>query len=143
MNHTPSDLFEVKKLVQDLFEARKVAESIQETLKEQNNKMSAIKQRLTEALTTAGIESFAVPGTGKIAISNIYNWPLPKDEKKAEYYSYIYENGLQDMLTMNQATHNAFLKGKLAEAQAEGRLSLDIPGVGEPTLFQTVKMWKD
>lgn len=137
-----SELNKVKELVTKMFLYRKKIEMVEETLKELNGDLTKIKEEIKECLTAADLDQFDVPEVGKVYIKNIYNWKLPQGEARQAFFDYLKQNNQEDMLTVNHNTFNSFCKKKLEEAQERGEISLDIPGVEEPTLFQTVSMRK-
>lgn len=137
-----SELSKLRELVVKMFEQRKLVEEQEEKLKEMNIELTKIKSQITESLTLAELDQFDVPDVGKVFIKNVYNFKLPQGESRQAFFDYLKKTGQEDMLTVNHNTFNSFCKKKLEEAHERGELSVDVPGVEDPTLYQTVTMRK-
>ncbi len=82
---------------------------------------------------------------GMLILAEKKSWPLPKLEQRTEFFEYLKKEGLfEDMVTVNSNTYNSFLKEQFALAEKEGRSAeFKIPGVGEPSIFHTLRFKGD
>ena len=131
----------LKDLIAELKTLQEQADDIEATLKEKNKEISAVRGKIVSTLSEDGLDSFETPDA-KVFVKNVYSYKLPQGDDRVAFFNYLKANGQEDMLTVNSQTYNSFCKKKLEEALANGKTSVDIPGVGEPSLFQQLNMRK-
>ena len=124
---------ELDAMVKKMFEMRAEAERLESEASEINKQVEGIKLKVMNILEATGRLNHETPGAGKVYTQTKYQVSFPKDEESANRFrTYLMENGMDSMLTMNHQTLNAFFKSKLEEAGEGADPSQVLPGVGAP-----------
>ena len=136
------NLSEFDALCRDIFDKRKEIEAMEEETKKHVAELEKLKTKAMLILKDARKEKFFVEGKGTVYIQDRYTVSMPKEpEKREEFFRYLKENGIfESLATVNHQTLNAYWK---QEWEAAGKNpDFTLPGVGCPTLFQTLAMKK-
>jgi hypothetical protein len=124
---------ELDAIVKDMFAKRDEAERLESEASELNKQVEALKAKVMSILEATGRMNHETPGAGKVYTQTKYQVSFPKEQEQADLFrSYLIENGMDSMLTMNHMTLNAFFKSKLEEAGENADPSRVLPGIGAP-----------
>lgn len=136
---------ELNELCAKAFEQREKVEEMKKALKEQDEVLDKIHAKLIEYLNEVGHASWK---TEHGTITRVERWSVtvPKTlEEKALFFAYLKEREMFDeMVTVNSKTLQSFYREEQEEAVRSGKVLLEtdfkIPGIGEPTMVQTISM---
>lgn len=114
------------------------AEQMKKDLTAQNVKVQRLLSTAAGYMKELGLDNFKGPD-GLVYVRRVWSWKLPEDgEPFKAFRSWLAERGIEDeYLTVHSGKFNTLVKEEKEAAEKEGRL-LSIPGVGDPTLFETV-----
>lgn len=136
------NLVEFDALCKQIFDQRVVVEKVEAELKEEQAALEILKTKALKILKDAGKEKYLVEGHGTVHIHNRYTVSVPKEPaSRKKFFDYLREKGIfEDLITVNHQALNSFWK---EERDASGNdPDFQIPGIGDPTLFQTVALRK-
>lgn len=133
------DLVETKRQL-----AAKKAE-LNDQLKELNGVITDLDLKIIAYLKEADLKSFSVPGIGSVTKKDNFSFKTPKTlEEKEALFNYIKdkygEDVLKSKLSINSVHLNAWAKEELENHQDDPLFS--IPGLGEPTHYETLSFTK-
>lgn len=136
------NLTEFDGLCRAIFAQRSVVEAKELELKKETERLEELKTKALKILKDAGKEKFLVEGQGTLYIHNRYTVSTPKDpEERKKFFGYLRAKGVfEDLITVNHQTLNSFWKEEREASNNDPDFT--IPGIGEPTLFQTVALRK-
>lgn len=144
MEATKVTVEELDGLVQKMVEARKVCDEKQALLTEANKALAEIEQTFTKCLKELGRHNYKTP-IGTVSLIEKWNYKMPADASdKKRFFEFLKEKGVFDhYATVNYQSLNSFCRQEREIAEQEGRaLEFTIPGVGEPTLYETITFRK-
>ena len=136
------ELSDLQKLCVEMVELRKAKDDLAEQTKTVNKKLAGMMGQAVEHLEEHGLRRFDF-GAGKISVTEkrsvkvldkfkLFDWLRSKD---------IFES----IVSVNSQTINKIYKDEFEAAQENGDidfLSQGIPGLSEPTTFQTIRFLK-
>lgn len=105
---------------------------------------SELSEQIIAHLTAHKKDKYDTP-VGSFGISRRFTYKTPKTpEEREAFFGYLKSQGtFDDLITVNSQTLNAYAKRELETAQEEGRSDFEIPGLGEPTLFERITIRKN
>ncbi len=118
----------IARLREQIAEQKKYLETL-------NAEMEKYESYVQNALEQHNLTKFS-GAEGTVYIQNRHSVTFPKDPEKAEIFrSWLMEQGMEGMLTMNHQSLNAFLKPMFQEAEESGRMLSEVlpPGIDAPT----------
>jgi hypothetical protein len=132
------NLKEMDALIRQMNEEWDAYEKAKAYASELKAKYDLTEMDVVRALESAGKTKYQVEGLGTAYISNRFTYKVPKDvEAKTKLFSWIEKNHgsqvLQGLITINHQTLNSFTK-----VEIEKNPTIDIPGLGQPTLDKTL-----
>lgn len=134
---------ELDAIVKDMFAKRKQAEELEDQASELNKEVEALKFKVMDILEATGRLNHETPGAGKVYTTTKYQVSYPKDPvESAKFRQYLFDHGMESMLTVNHNSLNAFYKSKLEEAGEGADPSAVLPGIGNPEARITLSMKK-
>lgn len=113
-------------------------------LKEENKKLEKLEMKVLSYLKDMNRTNYP-SAYGTVGIMRRTSVTTPKTpEDKAALFEYLRAKGLyESMVGVNSQTLNSFYRQELEIAEAEGRVAdFRIPGLGEPTISETVTFRK-
>ena len=120
-------------------------DALGEEVKAKNIEKQKLKGQLTSMLLELNEKNFTCE-YGTITKVTDYSVRLPQGEAKQKFFDFLEEQGVfKEMATINYNTINAYYKEKWELAKREdpvGALNFSLPGIGECTAFETIKMTK-
>lgn len=131
----------IKEMIEEMKEIEAKADVVEAELTEYKKQIHALRGKISAALEEDGLDSFETPDT-KVFLKEVYSWKLPQGDEKVKFFEYLKANGQEDMLTVNSQTFNSFCRQQLEGALQNGQTSIDIPGVGDFTLFKQLNVRK-
>lgn len=136
-------IHELDAMVKQCFELRVEYEDLKDQASKKHDELEALQAKVQSVLEATGRLHHDSPGAGRISIVTKYQVSFPKEEEAARAFrSYLMDNGMETMLTMNHQTLNGFFKSKLEEAGDGADPSKVLPGIGSPEARVTVSMRK-
>ena len=129
-------------LVKSLIDLEDRKEHHEKEIKKYNEDIRSIKEKILEYLRVTEQDSLDITGVGKIFVKNIYSWKMPQGEDRERFINYLKEKKREDLLSVNHNTLNSYLKKELELAHENQELDINIPGIGEKTLYQSVSYRK-
>ena len=126
-------------LLSDIKQLKETIGSTKTILSGLNADLNDLQNKAMGHLKELGQKSFKSP-YGTIGITNIWSWKLPGSQEDFKAFKeWLHEKGIADQyLTVHSAKYNSLINEEKEIADKEGRI-LMIPGVPQPTLFETVK----
>lgn len=139
-----TSIAEMDQIGQDLAALEAVKDEAKKVLEDATKKVEAQKKKLLAYLKHFNREKFEVPGVGTFYIRSQFSVKTPKSpESREAFFSYLKNKGaFDDLITVNHATLNAFYNAELEAARESGVEDFKIPGLDDPTLYETVNMRK-
>lgn len=137
-------LQQMDELGQHLAALMRVKEEAQAVLDDASGKVEEQKKKLLAYLKHFNREKFEIPGVGTFYVRQQFSVKTPKSpEDRDAFFNYLKAKGaFDDMITVNHATLNAYYNAELDAAQQTGIENFKIPGLGDPTLYETINMRK-
>ena len=134
-------LSQFEKLCVDLSDTRRKIDDIK-------NEKSALEQDYKELSEQIIVHLAALnkdkhhTAFGTISVSKRLTYKVPKSpEDREAFFDYLKAKGIfEDLITVNSQTLNGFAKQELESAQLEGATEFNIPGLGDPTLYESIKL---
>lgn len=133
---------ELEDLCARAFAKKQEIEAQEEVVSKLKAEMEEMKAKLTQHLNDFDKTSYE-SAFGKIYTSQIMTVPIPKTpESKKEFFEYLKDKGLDNMITVNSQTLNSWYRTEYKLAQEEGNINFKIPGLEEPFVKQTISFRK-
>jgi len=131
----------------ELCKKERELEAKKKELKEQlalvNADQGKLQKEIILIMDTNELENHRIKDVGLFYIKNNFSVPVPKGDAKHEFFNWLKERGMfEDMATINSNTLKAFYKEELAKAIEEGNLNFSIPGLSEPSNYQSIAFRK-
>ncbi len=113
-------------------------EKMQKELSEENKKAAILEGKIAQALKETGRDKYQTP-KGTFYFRRAWRFNLPeKGEPKKLFIQWLRDKGIADeYLTVNSNSYNSLLNQEREAAIRDGRF-LDVPGVPEPKLYETI-----
>ncbi len=134
-----------EQLCTDAFDQRAVIDKLEDGLKIEKAKLTKMEMQITTYLQEMKWKNHRT-SKGLLILAEKKSWSLPKtDADKAQFFDFLRKQGIFDaMATVHSSTFNAFLKEQFELAEKEGRSAdFKVPGVGEPSVFHTLRFKGD
>lgn len=81
--------------------------------------------------------------SGLFSVTQRTSVRLPQGDEKEKFFTYLKEKGIfEDMVHMNSQTLNSFYKAEMESHLADGDVTWEMPGVGEPIVSLIPSMRK-
>lgn len=138
-------LQEFEAICKEVFDRRTALDEAREVLKLQDEELSKLERKVLSYLTHFKKDKHHVTGLGTIGIINRKSVKVPQDAtEKQAFFKWLQEKGIfWDYTTVNSQKLNSLYKAEYEIAGEEGRLAdFKIPGVGAPTVFQSISVRK-
>lgn len=137
------DIADLNSLVAELFRLRAMKSELTEKEKELNGQIKELSVRLIAILKENNMKSHKAPDGG-IGIKRVYSVKVPSnDDEKQKLFDWLTE---KNMFLKYASVHSRSLQklynDELDEAVRRGELDFSIPGVGQPTMFETINVTK-
>jgi uncharacterized protein (DUF885 family) len=134
---------ELDAMVKKCFELRAEYEALKQQASDKHSEYETMQYKVQNILEATGRLNHNTPGAGTISMVTKYQVSFPKDEESARRFrQYLVIHGMENMLTMNHQTLNAFYKSKLEELGEGADPARVLPGVGAPEQRVTISMRK-
>lgn len=148
-DETPKELSavtvaEFEALCASLYEQREACDKAKDALEVENSKKSALEMKVKQYLDSMERKNYKSK-LGTISIVKEVSYALPKtDEDRTAFFNYLKEKEVFDeLISVNHKTYNSYIKEQREMAETEGRvLDFKIPGVGEPSVFEKIRVLK-
>lgn len=139
-----TSIAEMDQIGADLAALMKVKDEAMAVVDEATKKVEAQKKKLLAYLKHFNREKFEVPGLGTFYIRSQFSVKTPKSpEAREAFFNYLKQKGaFDDMITVNHQTLNAYYNAELDAAQQAGVENFKIPGLDDPSLYETITMRK-
>jgi len=137
------DLSVLSSLHQNILEMREQKTSIEKQAKEVGAKIDEAEAKLLQHLRDAGMKSIKT-NLGLVSINSKFSIRLPQGADEWEkFYGYLKEKGHYDgMITVSSQRLNAYYREELEQAKVRGDIDFAIPGLGEPSIHETLSFRK-
>lgn len=135
---------ELEKLCAKVAEQRAVCDAKADELKAQNKILEELEQAVVAFLKHSNRSNYGSK-VGTLSLRQMRSWSLPKTpEDRTAFFNHLKKQGMyQNMITVNSATLNSYLRAEFENAQKDGRSSdFAVPGIGEPSVRETLAMIK-
>jgi len=136
---------EMNELAKSIREQEEKYEAAKKEATAQFNALEKLENLMGKALLDLGQDKFQTP-YGTMVLTKRTSFKVPKlEEDRAIFFEKLKEMGVyEDMITVNSATMNGFLKDeyKAAEARGEDMVVYRFPGVEPPTVSVTASLRK-
>lgn len=135
---------EFDQFLKDVFSQREKINLIQADLKEEQAKLDKMNSKVLAILKDLKRDSYKSP-LGSVSIQRRSSVVMPKDpDSRSKFFDYLKETNQYDtLITVNSQTLNAWYKQEKEAAELEKRsLDFNIPGLGQPSTFETVRLTK-
>ncbi len=137
LSETTLQEFEV--LCRAAFEQNEKISEMEDILKEEEKKLTAIKNKIHAILQQHGKDNYK-SSYGTVYLSNIFQVTQPKtEEEKEQLFQYLKGRGLGSMLSVNSKTLQSFCKQEFEACQVNGH-EFNIPGVKDPVIVKRLNM---
>lgn len=134
---------ELDGLCEQIFLVNAKCDAIETELELKKKELQALQYKMQQYLEASGKKKWdGSLGTVELYVRSSVKTPKTKEDKEL-FSNWLVSKGLDPVeeFGINSQRLNAIYNSELRIAQEEGRL-LEIPGVGEPTLFITTKLRK-
>lgn len=141
MNDEKVTVEDLDALILKIKEVRDEIDKRQAALTEKNKELMTLEGRCVDYLKELDRKSYSSP-IGTFSIVSSWRVPTPKeDSDKEAFFNYLKEKGIfLQMASVHSQTLNSFYKKELEAAQEKGDVGFNIPGIGPPTLYETVRL---
>lgn len=97
-----------------------------------------------QMLKDNGMEKYFVPGVGTAFVSTRFTYKVPKTpEERAAFFDYLKKKGVYEgMVTVHSQTLNSWARAELDAAITEGATDFKVPGLGDPSMYETLNIRK-
>jgi len=115
------------------------------------NKKTSLEQQYAEVSDriithlTAHKKTKYETASGTFGITRRFSYKVPKTpEDREAFFNYLKSKEVfEDLITVNSQTLNAYAKRELDNAIEEGHSDFEIPGIGEPSLYEKITIRKN
>lgn len=135
---------EFEQLCADLVTQKEAVERAKEALAAENAKKGNIELKIMQYLQAMDRKNYKSK-LGTVTVVREVSYALPKsDSDRESFFDYLKKQGdFERMITVHSKTFNSYVKEKFETAKNEGRaLDFRIPGVGEPSIYESLRMLK-
>lgn len=135
-----SDNKEFKELITKLFEKRDEIEKQEESLSGLNRELKEIESKIINIMEALDMTSFDLNDR---KLSRVSKKSFKQPEDKAAFFDYLKREGsFEALVSVNSQTLNAWLKGKIKDAEDRGEFFDLPPGITEPTPYTILQVRK-
>jgi len=140
---TELTITEFEDLCAEAFRVKAEITSVKLVLSLSEQALKKIQSSIMSYLEALGKDSYKSKA-GNVYLSKRLSVKVPKEpQAREEFFSYLKEKGIfEDLITVNSQTLNAFYKEEFEAAITNGATDFKLPGIGEPTYFETLNMRK-
>lgn len=141
MDVTLSDLNalgnEIKNIRDDINKHKIAMADLQEFLDQKENEF-------IQKLKDNGMEKYFIPDVGTAYVSTRFTYKVPKTpEEREAFFSYLKQKGVyNDMVTVHSQTLNSWAKAEIDAAITNGASDFKVPGLGDPSMYETLNIRK-
>lgn len=130
-------------LIAELRAQRTKVEEMSALLAPESIKVSRLQSQIAAALKSLGRDKYTTEQDGTFSFVRSWRFNLPPEgQERDSFIDWLRENGIdKKYLTVNSNSYNSLMNQEREKAIREGRL-LSIPGVPQPTAFETVRLTK-
>jgi len=114
-------------MAKEIYDLRQEKDKINSQLSELNKKLDAAEKRLIEEMQHEDLTRVDLAGCASFTIATSRRFKIADRDA---FMKHIHENELDDMLTVNHHTLNAYAKELLEQKEASGEKDYKIPGLG-------------
>lgn len=134
---------DLENLAKDIATQRELCDQAAAAKKELDKELERLENKMIEVLNALDKSSYDAE-VGKFIISHRTSVRVPSNpEDKALFVEYLKQKGIADqMLTVHSATLRSFYQSEFDAAKERGDLDFTIPGLGEPTITETLSFIK-
>ena len=138
----------LKSYIKDMRMARDIYDESKDLSNEAYKKFKEKETAVLEALDSAGLRKFNIPGLGTASVRHDLKFRLPQSlEDKRALLKYIKDKYGSDFLDakvgMNYNSLNSFLSDELESLGLNDKRELEIPGLEDPTETTTINWRKE
>lgn len=135
---------ELDELVKKVFTQKAEVEALESKVNEASKKLTELQSSLLSCLQDLKKDNYSVKDFGEVVVQKRFSVRTPKTaEDKSMFLKYLQEKGIfWDMVTVNSNTLNAFYRSEMEEAKKDGNLNFKVPGIGDPSYFEYIKLKK-
>lgn len=128
-------LEKMDELIEKAWKIKQEAKELADQKTEKEKELQKINKEILEQLEASDKTSYDAKSCKAVRVSK-FTVSIPKDpDEKAKFFSYLKKRDLfENMATVNHNTLNSFYTQELEEAERQGNLDFEIPGLGEPKL---------
>ena len=134
----PASVAELNHLCESMFKLRAEIDDKQAEISTMNVRLEEMKAKVQGILDETGLTSFKST-YGTVGTREINTYKIAP-EGKAEFIQFLRSQGMDQMLSVNHQTLQAYCRE--VYEQNKDNLDFSLPGVGEPQLFKTITMRK-
>ena len=134
-------LSQLDQLCMDLADLREKIDDVKNTKSALEQEYEELSQKIVSYLNAHQKDKYDTPlGTFSIRRRLTYATPKTPEEREA-FFGYLKKQGVfDDLITVNSQTLNAYAKRELETAKEEGRTDFEIPGLGDPNLYEKIQI---
>lgn len=133
-------LEKLESLFQKFYQYRELKDQLEKEVKDINQNIGELESEILTLLDQSGKKNWELP-EAKFYVSEKESYTNPKDpEKMKEFRTYLFENGLEDMLTVHSMKLNSWAHEEMESAKARGDAFFKIPGLDLPTTYKKLNM---
>ena len=133
-------LEQLEDLFQKFYSQRELKEQLERELKEINFTLSELEGKILEGLEVAGKSNWELP-EAKFHITERSSFSNPKDpDRVSEFRKYLFDQGLEDMLTVHSQKLNSWANQEFENAKVRGDVHFKIPGLELPISTRKITM---
>lgn len=134
---------ELNELTKKILEKRREIEEFEKTMDAKKKEADALYAQAMMHFDTLEIDKWTLKGVGTLYTDNRVMWAVPKGVDRDKLFAYLKEIGkLDDLLSINSMTFNAYCKLELEQAIAAGNVDWRMPGTGEPNIQRSIRFRK-
>lgn len=117
---------------------------IKDELKQHQGLLKILESEFIACLRDLNMKKYAIPGYGTAYIRDKFSYKVPQSpDAKDAFFQYLKIQGIfESMATVHSTTLNAWANEEFKKAQEAGASDFQIPGLGDPTHYETLGVKK-
>jgi len=127
----------IKELCKLMFEQKRKVDKMKDELKIENEALTRLKQEVLEELKNNELPNFDT-GFGKVSRYKKFNAKVIDKYALAEHFKN--QGVLEDMMTFNHNTVNAYMKDRIEKCKESGNIDYEVEGVDITSDFETIRI---
>jgi len=137
------DLKAVEDLCQQMFYMRDSIQHKEALLSEEKAALRNMQAKMLQILNDHGKSNYK-SNHGNVSVMRKLSVKCPKEPvARKDFFDYLKEKGIfEDLVTVHSQTLNAFYKTEWEAAKVSGVMDFAMPGIGEPSYYETLQMRK-